>query len=131
MREGGTGARVSGLAHAHDFSSRDFKSRVEQPPLSLEGFTAGPSGSGAHASGREHHGVDDDDDVYDDDLITGICCGGSGGSVFCAVSCKPDTAASVKLRCEYEKFFLCIRSSRACAQIHALDSADFRNPANW
>ena len=84
MREGGTGARVSGLAHAHDSSSRDFKSRVAQPPLSQEGFTAGPSGSGTHASGREHRGVDDDEDVYDD-LIIGICCGGSGGSVFCVV----------------------------------------------
>ena len=60
MYEGGTGARVSGLAHAHNSSSRDFKSRVAQPPLSQEGFTAGPSGSGAHASGREHRGVDDD-----------------------------------------------------------------------
>ena len=86
MREGGTGAQVSGLAHAHDSSSRDFKSMVAQPPLSQEGFTAGPSGSSAHASGREQRGVDDDD-VYDDDddLIIGICCGGSGGSVFCAV----------------------------------------------
>ena len=28
--------------------------------------------------------MDDDEDVYDD-LIIGICCGGSGGSVFCAV----------------------------------------------
>ena len=29
----------------------------------------------------------DDDDVSDDDydLTIGICCGGSGGSVFCAV----------------------------------------------
>ena len=66
--EGGTGARVSGLAHAHDSISRDFKPRVAQPPLSQEGFTAGPSGSGAHASGREHRGVDDDMDDDDEDL---------------------------------------------------------------
>ena len=31
--------------------------------------------------------MDDNEDVYDDDdvLMIGICCGGSGGSVFCAV----------------------------------------------
>ena len=48
-------------------------------------------------------------------MMIGICCGGSGGSVFCAVGwlyiyvrflhSKPDNAASVKQRCEYEEFF--------------------------
>ena len=43
---------------------------------------------------------------------------------------KPDTEASVQPRYKYVKVFLSIRSSRACAQIHDLVYADFRNPAN-
>ena len=80
VREGGTGARVSGLAQAQLFSSdRVCKPRVAQPPVIQEGFFSGvPSDSGGYVDGREHH-------VDDDDLIIGICCGGSGGSVFCAV----------------------------------------------
>ena len=67
MREGGTGAWVSGLAHAQESNNRNYKPRVAQPPPSQEGFTAGPSCSGAHVSGREHRGVDDDGDDDDDD----------------------------------------------------------------
>ena len=59
---------MSGLAHAHNSSGRDFRPRVAQPPLSKDSFTVGPSCSGAHASGREHRGVDDDMDDDDDDL---------------------------------------------------------------
>ena len=79
--EGGTGARVSCLAQAQLFSSdRVCKLRVAQPPVIQEGFSGVPSGSGGYIDGREHR-VDDDDD----DLIIGICCGSSGGLVFCAV----------------------------------------------
>ena len=66
MREGGTGARVSGLAQAQLFSSdRVCKPRVAQPPVIQEGFSGVPSGSGSYVGGREHR-VDDDDDVYND-----------------------------------------------------------------
>ena len=66
MREGGTGARVSGLTQAQLFSSnRVCKPRVAQPPVIQEGFSGVPSGSGGYVGGREHR-VDDDDDVYDD-----------------------------------------------------------------
>ena len=37
---------------------------------------------------------------------------------------KPDSAASIKPRRNYEVFFLCIRSSSACALLHII-SADF------
>ena len=53
VREGGTGARVSGLALVPESSNRIFKPMVAQPPPGQEGFTAGPSCSGVHASGRE------------------------------------------------------------------------------
>ena len=79
---------MSGLAQAQLFSSdRVCKPRVAQPPVIQEGFFSGvPSGSGGYVDGRELR-VDDDDDVYDNDndLMIGICCGGSGRSVFCAV----------------------------------------------
>ena len=62
MREGGTGARVSGLAQAQLFSiDRVCKPRVAQPPVIQEGFSGVPSGSGGYVGGREHR-VDDDDD---------------------------------------------------------------------
>ena len=68
MREGGTGARVSGLAQAQLFSSdRVCKLRVAQPPVIQEGFSGVPSGSGGYVGGREHR-VDDDEDVDDDDV---------------------------------------------------------------
>ena len=67
MREGGTGARVSGLAQAQLFSSdRVCKPRVAQPPVIQEGFSGVPSGSDGYVGGRGHR-VDDDEDVVDDD----------------------------------------------------------------
>ena len=67
MREGGTGARVSGLAQAQLFSSDGVcKSRVVQPPVIQEGFSGVPSGSDGYVGGRGHR-VDDDEDVIDDD----------------------------------------------------------------
>ena len=112
VREGGTGVRVSGLAHAQDSNNRNFKPRVAQPPLSQEGFTAGPSGSSAHASGREHRGVDDDmdEDFEDRDSIARAPVDANFAQL---VDCiynwfphsKPDTAAIGQPRCEYEKYF--------------------------
>ena len=68
MREGGTGARVSGLAQAQLFSSvRVCKPRVAQPPVIQEGFSGVPSGSDGYVGGRGHR-MDDDEDVIDDDL---------------------------------------------------------------
>ena len=69
MREGGTGARVSGLAQAQLFSSdRVCKPRVAQPPVIQESFSGVPSSSGSYIGGREHR-VDDDEDVDDDDDV--------------------------------------------------------------
>ena len=68
MREGGTGARVSGLAHAQLFSSdRVCKPRVAQPTVIQEGFSGVPSGSDSYVGGRGHR-VADDGDVVDDDV---------------------------------------------------------------
>ena len=68
MREGGTGARVSGLAQAQLFySDRVCKPRVAQPPVIQEGFSGVPSGSVGYVGGRGHS-VDDDEDDDDDDL---------------------------------------------------------------
>ena len=121
VREGGMGARVSGLAHAQDSNSRNFKPRVAQPPLSQEGFTADPSGSGANASGREHRGVDDDEDFEDRDSITGALVDANFSRLVDYIynrfpHSKPDTAAIGQPRCEYEQYF-CFRTSGALAQI--------------
>ena len=63
MREGGTGARVSGLAQAQLFSSdRVCKPSVAQPPVIQEGFSGVPFGSDGYVGGRGHR-VDDDDDL--------------------------------------------------------------------
>ena len=111
VREGGTGARVSGLAHAQESSGRNYKPRVAQPPASQESFTAGPSGSGAYASGREHCGVDDDNDDFEDrDSIAGA----PGDANFARLvdyiynrfpHAKPDAAAIGQPHCEYEQYF--------------------------
>ena len=71
VREGGTEARVSGLAQAQLFSSdRVCKPRVVQNPVIQEGFSGVPSGSGGYVGGREHRVDDDDvDDVCDDDDV--------------------------------------------------------------
>ena len=67
MREGGTGAWVSGLAQAQLFSSDGVcKSSVAQPPVIQEGFSGVPSGSDGYVGGRGHR-VDDDEDVIDND----------------------------------------------------------------
>ena len=84
MREGGTGVRVSGLAHAQESSNRNFKPRVAQPPPGQEGFTAGPSCSGVQASGREHRGVDDDVDNDDDEFEDRDSIAGAPVCKFCA-----------------------------------------------
>ena len=61
MREGGTGARVSGLGQAQLFSSdRVCKPGVAQPPVIQEGFSGAPSGSDGYVGG-----VDDGDDDLD------------------------------------------------------------------
>ena len=66
MREGDTGARVSGLAQAQLFSSdRVCKPRVAQPPVIQEGFSGVPSGSDGSVGGRGHRVDDDDDDDLD------------------------------------------------------------------
>ena len=59
--------------------------------------------------------MDNDDNVNNDDLILGFCCGGAGGSVFFRgwlildisgfPHSKPDSAASIKPRSNYEEFF--------------------------
>ena len=43
---------------------------------------------------------------------------------------NPDSAASIRPRSNYEKFFLDIRSSSACVLLNEFISADFGNPAN-
>ena len=82
MREGGTGARVSGLSQARVSSNGNCKPSVAQPPVFQEGFSAGPSSSGVHAGGREHRGEDDDVDDDDDEFEDW----GSGGWKFCVAS---------------------------------------------
>ena len=106
---------MSGLAHAQESNSRNFKPRIAKPPRSQEGFTAGPSGSGAHASGREHRGVnddvdDDDDDFEDRDSIAGAPVDANFARLVDYIynrfpHSKPDTAAIGQPRCEYEQYF--------------------------
>ena len=49
MREGGTGARVSGIVQAHRFSSdMVYKPRAAQPPGFQEDLSGVPSGSGGN-----------------------------------------------------------------------------------
>ena len=115
VHEGGTGAWVSGSAHAHDSSGMDFKPRVAQPPLSKEGFTAGPSGSGAHTSGREHRGVDvdmddDEDDLEDRDSLAGAPVDANFARLVEYIynwfpHSKPDTVAIGQPSCEYKQYF--------------------------
>ena len=111
VREGGTGVRVSGLAHAQESNNRNYKPRVAQPPPSQEGFTAGPSCSGAHAIGREHRGVDDDDDDFEDrDSIAVAPVDANFARLVDYIynrfpHSKPDTAAIGQPRCEYEQYF--------------------------
>ena len=111
VREGGTGVRVSGLAHAQESNNRNYKPRVAQPPPSQEGFTAAPSCSGAHAIGREHRGVDDDDDDFEDrDSIAVAPVDANFARLVDYIynrfpHSKPDTAAIGQPRCEYEQYF--------------------------
>ena len=108
------GARVSGLAQAQRFSSdRVYKPRVAQPPGFQEDLSGVPSGSGGNSGGREHR-VDDDEDVDDDLEDKESVAGAPADGYFARLvdyiydrfpHSKPYTAASVKLRCEYEEFF--------------------------
>ena len=117
VREGGTGARVLGLAQAQRFSSdRVYRPRVAQPPGFQEDLSGVPSGSGGNSGGREHR-VDDDEDVDDDDddledkeSVAGAPADGYFAGLVDYICdwfphSKPHTAASVKPRCEYEEFF--------------------------
>ena len=55
--------------------------------------------------------MDDDDNVNNDDLMLGFCCGGNFFRCWVNIDMsgfphsKPDSAASIKLRSNYEEFF--------------------------
>ena len=117
VREGGTGVRVSGLAQAQLFSSgRVSKPRFAQPPEIQEVLSGVPSGSGGNGGVREHRvhddeNVDKDDDDFDDrDSVAEAPADRAFARLVDYIyerfpHSKPDTAASVKPRCEYEDFF--------------------------
>ena len=111
VHEGGTGARVSGLAQVQRFSSdRVYKPRVAQPPGFQEDLSGVPSGSGGNSGGREHRVDDDDDDLEDKESVAGAPVDGYFARLVDYIydqfpHSKPHTAVSVKPRCEYEEFF--------------------------
>ena len=97
-------------------SDRVYKPRVAQRPVIQEGFSGVPSGSGGNAGGREHRGDDDEDvddngdDFEDRESVAGAPADGYFSRLVDYIydrfpHSKPDTAASVKPRCEYEQFF--------------------------
>ena len=110
--EGGTGARVSGLAQAQRSGSKSLpKSKPAQPPGYQEGFQGVPSGSGGPKGHREHRMYEDDYvDVDDKDSLAEAPL----DRVFARfldyiyerfLHLEPQTAASSKPRCEYESYF--------------------------
>ena len=127
MREGGTGARVSGLAQAQRFySDMGSKSRVAQPPLVQEVLSDVPSGSVGNVGGREHRvdddeNVDDDDDDFDDrESIAGAPAdrrlrGWIDYMYERFPHSEPDAAASVKPCCHYVEFFSVSDPLEPCA----------------
>ena len=110
---------MSGLAHAqHSGSVRSSKPRLAQPQEYQEGYSGVPSGSGGTGGDREHRVyedeyVDDDDDDIDIDDKDSVAEAPLDRAFARLVDyiyerfphSKPETAASIKPRCEYESYF--------------------------
>ena len=114
VSEGGTGARVSGLAHVHFDDDSLPNARAAQSPNFQGGNQDIPTGSGGPRGRREFSyeddGMDDDDDLDDRDHSAEAPLDRAFARLVNFIyeqfpHSEPQTAAPSVSRCEYETYF--------------------------